>query len=370
MKKKQFKQLAISLSAGAIVGYAGMQMGRSLGDFIPTAGATQKLLTLAVALFATWFALAFHELAHLLTGLAQGFRFQLFVAGFFGVRRHPENDTIQLYFNTDMQLFGGVAATLPRAQTNDLARRFARVVLAGPLGSLSLVLLGSLTTWALSDGASLSIRYLAYFSLVSAVVSAALFLATTLPRRTGMFFTDRARYFRLISGGKTAQIEQAMLELIAFFQAGKPLEAIDMAQVDLIREDPDYALYADYYAFYHHMATGNTQKALGAAERLSQLADTMPVAFRAEFWKEVCFAAAYLRQDAAAANEWWAKIERQLAKRGDVPVLRLKAALHLVNGRMEEARRLARQGLDQLAQKTMRNGSEQLEFRLLEALAQ
>lgn len=370
MKKEQVIQLATGLAAGAFFGYAGMQLGRVLGDFIPADGPIQKLMTVSIALIATWFALAFHELAHLLTGLAQGFRFQLFVAGFLGLRRHPENDSIQVYFNTDMQLFGGVAATLPSTQSTDLAQRFARVVAAGPLGSLLLVFLGALATWSLLGEPSLTARYLACFFLISAVVSGALLLATTLPRRTGMFFTDRARYFRLVSGGKTAEIERAMLALTAFFQAGKPFEEIDLALIELVREDPDYAVYADFFAFQHHLATGDNDAAVRVAERLGRLSGNMPSAFRAEFWKEVCFAAAYLRQDAAAANEWWAKIERQLTKRSDLAVLRLKAALLRVNGEHAEAKRLATQGLGRLAQKAVWNGSEQLEFRLLGALAQ
>ena len=90
--------------------------------------------------------------------------------------------------------------------------------------------------------------------------------------------------------------------------------------------------------------------------------------FRAELWKEVCFAAAFLKNDAAEANVWWKKIEKQLAKRQDVSVLRVKAALCRVNGQTAKAQRLARRGLILLEKKPALNGSELVEQQLLRDL--
>ena len=369
MKKSQVTQLLAGLFVGAVLGWSGVQLGRSIHLAIPASTPADKITGAAIILFAAWFALAFHELAHLTTGLWQGFRFHLYVAGFLGVRRHPETDRVQWYFNTDPRLFGGVAATLPRAESPDLTIRFARMVIAGPLSSLLLALAGGLGGWLLTGSTVTAWRLVALFLLGTAVVSFFLFLATTVPSRTGMFFTDRARYFRLISGGKTAEVERAMLELIAFVQSGKPMEQMNLANIKLGRQDATYAYFAEFYAFFHYLATEKHEEALAASDQMSRLPEDMPPAFRAEFLKEVCFAAAFLKKDADAANDWWKKIEKQLAKREDVPVLRLKAALCRVNGDLAGAQRLVYQALAKLEKKQLPQGSAHLEQRLLRDLA-
>lgn len=365
MKKSQVFQLLAGLLTGAALGWTGVQLGRSLHFTIPMQTPVEKITGALIMLFALWFALAFHELAHLITGLWQGFRFHLYVAGFLGVRRHHETDRIQWYFNTDARLFGGVAATLPREESSDLTRRFARVVIAGPLSSILLAVVGGLGGWMLTGHPVTAFRFLALFLLVSALVSFFLFLATTIPNRTGMFFTDRARYFRLISGGKTAVTERAMLELTAFTQSGKPIEQMNLANIELARQDPDYGVFAAFYAFSYYLAMKQPEQALAAADQMSQLPTEMPAVFRTEFLKEMCFASAFLKNNATEANEWWKKIEKQLAKRQDVGVLRLKAVLCRVNGDLIEAQRLAQYGLTLLGKKQVLNGTEQLEQQLL-----
>lgn len=365
IKKKHIGQMLLGAAFGAAGGYFGMQFGRGMGDFAPLDGPVQKTLTITAAFFALWFALAFHELAHLVTGLAQGFRFHLYVAGFLGVRRDAGTDRIRWYFNTDPQLFGGVAATMPQAQTPDLTRRFARLVIAGPLGSLLLAVIGGLAGWGLISAESVGLRVLAVFFFVSAATSLLLFLATTVPNRTGMFFTDRARYFRLISGGEAAETERAMLELIAFVQAGKPLEQLDMTKVDIVRQDKDYALFAELYAYFHFLATGQTAEAITSAERLKNLPDEMPAAFQLEFWKEICFAEAYLKRSSESANYWWSKIEKRVSKRPDVTGLRAQAAVQCLNEQTNLAHRTVEMGLSLLAKKKNLYAMELMEKRLL-----
>lgn len=368
LKKKHIVHMLLGAAFGAAGGYFGMQFGRGMGDFAPMDGPLQKTLTISTAFFALWFALAFHELAHLVTGLAQGFRFHLYVAGFLGVRRDAGTDRIQWYFNTDMQLFGGVAATLPYTSTSGLTRLFARVVIAGPVGSLVLAMFGGLTGWWLSGADAAGWRLLAVFLLVSAATSFLLFLATTVPSRTGMFFTDRARYFRLISGGQIAEIERAMLELTAYVQSGKPLEQLDMTTVDIARQDKDYARFAELYAYYHFLATGQTANAVAAAECLQDLPDEMPAAFQIEFWKEICFVEAYLKRDSESASHWWSKIEKHVTKRPDVTGLRAQAAVQYLNGQTEDARQTVEKALALLAKKQNLSATEQVEKSLLSIL--
>jgi hypothetical protein len=70
-----------------------------------------------------------HELGHLLTGLALGFRFQLFVVLFFGFQK-PERG-IEFFLNKNPGYMGGVAATVPTGISADNRKKFAPVVAAG-----------------------------------------------------------------------------------------------------------------------------------------------------------------------------------------------------------------------------------------------
>lgn len=369
MKKQAIIQLLTGAFAGAALGWIGMKAGRSLDLAIPMHTPGQKLAGVAVILFSAWFALAFHELAHLVTGLVQGFRFHLYVAGFLGLRRSPETDRVQVYFNTDWQLSGGVAATMPRGESPDLTLRFARIVIAGPLGSLLLTAVGGWGGWALKDASAPALQFAALFLLVSALVSFFLFLATTIPSRTGIFFTDRARFFRLISGGKTAAAERAMLELVAFAQSGKPFNQMDTNALELARQDPAYAPFAESYAFYHYLAAGRPEAALEAANRMiAALPEDMPAVFKAELWKELCFAAAFLKNDAAEANAWWQKLERYAAKRQDASTLRIRAALCRVNGDFEGALDFASRARAALGKTQAPGGSAALEEHLLNGI--
>ena len=140
--------------------------------------------------------LGVHEMGHLLIGLQQGFRFQLFVVGPLGIKR--EEERVKVYFNTNIGYYGGLAATTPVGDHPDNAKKFARILIAGPLASLLLALL-------FFGLAPLIGRPFGILFFIGSAISMAIFFATTIPSQTGMFFTDRKRYQRLITPGKNAR---------------------------------------------------------------------------------------------------------------------------------------------------------------------
>ena len=79
--------------------------------------------------------LGVHELGHLITGLIQGFRFELFVVGPLGIKR--ENNRIKVYLNKNIAHYGGLASTLPRNDNAENSRILANICLAGPIASIS-----------------------------------------------------------------------------------------------------------------------------------------------------------------------------------------------------------------------------------------
>jgi len=174
--------------------------------------------------------LGLHELGHLLTGLAQGFRFAIFVVGPLGVKR--EEEKIKWYFNTNLGHFGGIAATTPINIDPANAQKFARVIIAGPLTSL----LGGIVLVGLSTLLDTPWNIIIF---TGGLVSLMLFLATTIPSKTGPFFTDRKRYQRLTRPGKAQQVELATLRIMGQYAQDESYQNVDPADINILLEDEE-----------------------------------------------------------------------------------------------------------------------------------
>ncbi|MCB0629425.1 MAG: M50 family metallopeptidase [Saprospiraceae bacterium] len=188
----------------------------------------EKYLMFAGIIVMIFVALAAHELGHLITGLLEGFRFELFVVGPLGIKR--DGDQIKLYFNKNLGHYGGVAATSPVDDQPDNARKLARVLLAGPLAS---ILFAVFCFWL----ANLAGKPLGFSLYTGGVISVAIFFATTVPSRTGMFFTDRKRYQRLVKPGKDQDVELAMLKILGRFSRDGSYKQVDQKDIELLVND-------------------------------------------------------------------------------------------------------------------------------------
>lgn len=380
-KLSKFIQVIVGALFGACVGFLGVYVGKNclphdlIGNLIGTGGSwIEPFLKISMAFVALWAALAAHELGHLLTGLALGFKFHLYVAGFLGLRRNPLTEKVEGYFNLDPNLFGGVAATLPIQKSPDLRQKLAAIVAAGPLTSLLGALLGIPAYWGaiqMTDSASPTMRVFFVFLLVFALSSLMLFFATTIPGRTGAFFTDRARFFRLIGGGKAAQVEQAMLELLAQSYTQQPYGQMDPTQIELVKTDDSQLMQAFAYSleYYYHLDRNETAQALASAATLESMVDEQPITFKVELLKDIVFAYAFLAKDLIKARQAWDKTGKLGHAATDAHALLAKTALFLAEGNHTEARACLQQGLATLPAKRLKY-SDQFYWAQYQALAQ
>jgi hypothetical protein len=229
----------------------------------------ENLIFFSSVILCPIFAIFLHELGHLMAGLIQGFKLQLFVVAFLGIKR--EDGKVKFYFNREIQFFGGIAATSPQKVTNNLKKQFAYILIAGPLFSLifgALFLLLFSTTDSIFN-ASLGI---------TGIISSGLFLATTLPAKSGVFFTDRKRMQRLLDKGRIGDIEYSLLKttsqlLIDSHYKNILLEDLKMIQSD---EEPIIQFWGHYYEFKHFEEMGNEEKALSIKNNLSQYKEIIP----------------------------------------------------------------------------------------------
>lgn len=178
----------------------------------------------------TWFiASAFHELGHLWTGLVQGFRFEAFIVGFLAIQR-KEDDRIRVGWNANWSTFGGLAATAPREFRERTIQPFGNVLLAGPVTSFILWILA----WSVLPLLPTSTTF---FAFIIGLMSLVIFLAVTVPSRTGMFYTDHKKYQRLRSGSAARDIELAYLRTGILKMRGQPLQQMTEEELRRLTQD-------------------------------------------------------------------------------------------------------------------------------------
>ena len=189
---------------------------------------TGKYIMMVGIVIMGFIVLAVHELGHLVTGLANGFKFELFVVGPLGIKR--ENDKVKIYLNKELGYYGGVAATSPVDDHKDNAKKFARILLGGPIASVLFAII--CIAIAYFAGRPFGILF-----FTGGLISIAIFFATTIPSRTGMFFTDRKRYQRLTSPGKDQQVELAIISIMGKFAKDNSYKNIDENDINVLVTD-------------------------------------------------------------------------------------------------------------------------------------
>lgn len=225
--------------------------------------------------------LAVHELGHLLTGLFQGFQFQLFIVGFLGVKREEDN-SIRPYFNKDLNMFGGVASSTPTVETKDVATKFGNVLLAGPVASVIFAILCFLFSRGTNS--------LIWSSLwgVGSLTSFLIFLVTTLPSKTGIFYTDRKRYQRLTSGGIEQEIEIALLETFAIKTSGRPITDMRLEKIQKIKLDESPVMkYSGYFYELEYCLEKHPEQIPAIKEEMEKIAKDLPKSMVQLFEKEI-----------------------------------------------------------------------------------
>ena len=247
----------------------------SLLGIFPKGDKPNGLLFFILTVLALFVALFIHELGHLMAGLVQGFRFQLFVIGLLGIKR--VDNKIKLFLNKNIGYMGGIAATVPVGPNIKNKRKFAVLIAAGPLASLSFSILAFILFTQAVSGAARG------FWFVEGASSVAIFFATTLPTKSGIFFTDRARFQRLMSKGKAGATEEALLTIIAQNVADNSCKHIPLDKAKLLQGDKDQMMrfWGHYYEFCYFKDNKMQEECEGARKKLQSIKDSIP----AHLWK-------------------------------------------------------------------------------------
>ncbi|NUO01074.1 MAG: hypothetical protein HUU01_10715 [Saprospiraceae bacterium] len=378
-QKNQLRQLAIGAATGICAGLLGYALTSFLVDkstiksLAYSDSSWENPLKVALILFGIWAAWCAHELGHLISGLAQGFKFHLFIVGLLGVRRNAATDRIEWFVNRDVNLAGGIAATVPVRDEPGLRQKFALIVAMGPVVSL----LGALIALGLSYASlplletqnTVLLRLAINGGFAFGAASLLLFVATTLPGRTGTFFTDRARFFRLIRGGRAAEIEQATLTVLAKTMGGEPYSALDKSQLEAIATEDStmFQVYARNLLFRYHLDVNEPEEALRQIQLTEPLIGDQPALFKNEVLKELALAYALIAQDVEKAQFFLSQIHPAWDQKAGAAGLLIQSAMANALQEFERSRELAHSGLKLLPELLTKSEDKQNK-RLLEQL--
>ena len=193
-----------------------------------------KILEILNTIILLFLVLGVHELGHLIAGLVQGFRFELFVVGPLGIKR--DDNKIKLFFNKNIAHYGGLASTIPKEDHPGNSKKLAIICLAGPIASVILAIILGIIYYVFEFQSS-------HIVLTGALASIGIFLATTIPDKSGTFFTDRKRYQRLTSNGKERDVELAVLRIIGNYGKDNSYINVNPNDIETMISDEHYKYF-------------------------------------------------------------------------------------------------------------------------------
>lgn len=210
-----------------------------------------------------------HEGGHVIAGLAQGWKFELLVVGPFKLYR-AEDDRVKLGLEKNLVYWCGVGGTIPRGKSEDNIKKFAVILLAGPLAS---VLFGGICGISLFYG-------LTIFRAMMTFVPLSMGIACLLPNaKTGILYTDGGRFLRIMKGGKTAAEERAVFDA-AMLERLEPGNKYDETGIEAMTtsKDLEFQYLGHYYAYLNAKKTNNVQEMKERMIRMEALRHKVPAA--------------------------------------------------------------------------------------------
>jgi hypothetical protein len=341
----------LGILAGMLLFRAGIKLPRNLSPL-------SLLLFLVVGL---WFVTLWHELGHALAARLVNWRLLTIAAGPLALRQTPKGP--RLAGNPLSRAWGGFVYAIPRDDHQLRRRRFVFVA-GGPVASLLLALLAALMALATSAGV------LSFVASMVALLSLAIGVMTLVPHRAEGLTSDGGQMLQLWRGGPRVEQRLAIQLLMTALVGGLRPRDLPDALFDraLTATEPEEAIGAHHLAYWRDLDRGDVAGAAAHLDVVLAQRVAVPPAAQATFAAE----AAYLTArhdptlDAPATAEAWLKLATPRGP-ADSNYRRAQAAVHLVNGRPDDARTAADDAL-RLLERAMDVGAAEAEREWLLAM--
>lgn len=295
-------------------------------------GAMSGALLLIVTIFA---ADALLQLANTIVGLALGLSPGLFAIGPFVWTYR--NGTYEFKFEPAHILsLGGVSEFLPSRTGFNPALAVSSLA-AGPIVTLYTGVLSLWIAFASAPDSPLQLQgFLALFG-ANCILFAVVYLT---PYRKGSRYSPGAIMIQILRGGSWAEFHQVRAQALSTLKGPVRPRDFDIdriRRVEKIITSGPQALLLRLYAFDHFLDSGQFSEAGAALQEAigvyQGFESNIPAALHTPF----IFGSAYVYRDAAAAREWWDRMEAKGKRPENVDYWRAKAALHWIEGNREQA---------------------------------
>jgi len=342
MKKKKNKTssiLAITVFVliGAAAGYFGARVGGMAAVSIPGS----VMITLAVLFIPAFFVvIALHEGGHALAGVWMKFDFRMYVVGPF--LWDKEQSGWKFKWNRNVNTSGGLVICIPTG-TDDVSKRFSIYAAGGPMASMATAIIAYgfylwCHQWLMETNVGQIITYL---WMIIALLSAAIFLVTSIPLHAGGFSSDGARIIRLLRGGDTARFEVLLLKMIGSSMAGnRPSqlnpEELQEAHALAIKLDAPLGVYIHYFNYQAALDRDEWDESEKHLTEYVEHADAIPDGIRGSVWIEAAFFYAFVRKDLTKAVEYFNQY-KQSALIPLAMVYATQAAIAILENELTEA---------------------------------
>ena len=236
-----------------------------------------EIMKLLGEVFISWvvayFVCAFvHEGGHVVAGLLQGWKFYLLVVGPFKLYRDEKDDKVKFGLEKNMVLWGGIGGCIPREEKEDNMKGFAVTLLAGPMAS---VILGVLCSVSLFFHVSI-------FGAMMTFLPISMGIICLLPNvKTGILYTDGGRFLRIIKGGKTLEEEKAVYKCSLKDQY-RPDDCYDESDIEAMTtsEDLSFQYMGHYYGYMNAKMDQKEEEMQARIANMKNLEEKVPKTIR------------------------------------------------------------------------------------------
>jgi hypothetical protein len=280
-----------------------------------------------------------HSLGQTVIGFAFHMHLRSIAVGPFQIQIREGKWTFK--FNLGAMLnYGGTAGMVPTTAKTPTKYQIAMIA-AGPVANFysGFIAMAIAYALAISTSDSLNRNYaypcalFGFYSLISCAIN-------LIPLRSGDNYSDGAQILQLLRGGPFADLHRASALVASTLVT--PLQPKDYDLPTLERASAGVnqemrGLLLRFWIYDYYLDAGQLAeagKALELAEQFSkELAEDLP----AEHHTLFVFGHAYVRRDAAAARQWWVRLQDKNPTQLDADYYRAESALHWIEGHLEEA---------------------------------
>lgn len=309
-----------------------------------------------------WLETVVHEVGHLVAGWLVGFKFVMITVSRLKLRATDKGLQFGLTDKTDLR--SGSALMVPTALHN-LRSRWLVMVLGGMAGNL---LLGAFFFgWQVLDPSGMW-GLLPFATGLSVVLG----LMNLLPLKVNGYNSDGVYLQVLLEGGPKADRFCYLTMITGASRMGKRPRDWDRAWIEGILQPTDGSLdeaLANHVAFYWAMDVGQVDWADRYMARSINLVESVPPQLQPALYADAAFFRAYCLNDPAWARHFLDKVDRETSVRFRHMHLRAMSATLLSEGKVKEAREVARQGLRESELQTDKGPGWELDHEWLVSLA-